>query len=252
MTPDEPAIALRGVSFDRDGLAVLSDVDLDVARGGFLGVVGPNGGGKTTLLKLVLGLLVPTRGDVRVLGRAPADARRDVGYVPQFASFRRDFPISVQETVLMGRLGRTRGWGPHSLRDHDAAREAMARAEVDQLARRAVGSLSGGELQRVLIARALVAEPSLLLLDEPTASVDARLEQQIFDLMRALTERCAVVLVSHDIGFVTRYVTRVACVNRRVVCHHPADIDGSVIEALYGRPMRVVPHDEGLAPRGPS
>ena len=143
-----PAIALHGVSFAYDGPTVLEDVDLEIRAGDFLGLVGPNGGGKSTLLNLVLGLLTPDTGTVRVLGEPPSRRRVDVGYVPQFASFNRAFPISVESTVLMGRLGRTRplfGW---RRRDRELAEQAMVDMEVADLRRRPIGALSGGQLQR--------------------------------------------------------------------------------------------------------
>lgn len=238
-----PAIDIRGMSFRYDSLPVLEDVNLTVERGEFLGLVGPNGGGKTTLLKLMLGLLEPAQGTVRILGRPPAQMRRTMGYVPQFASFRRDFPISVQETVLLGRLGIAPRFGGYSWRDRQAADRAMSETEVFALRYRPLSALSGGELQRVLIARALAAEPSLLLLDEPTANVDLRVENDIFELLKQLNARTTIVVVSHDIGFVSRYVRRVACLNRTLACHTTSEITGEVITELYGRPVRMVRHD---------
>jgi zinc transport system ATP-binding protein len=242
---------LRSVWFRFDGPDVLEAIDLAVGEREFLGVVGPNGGGKTTLLKLLLGLLEPTRGEVRVLGGRPADARKAIGYVPQFASFRRDFPISVEETVLMGRLGIAPPlWGYRPL-DREVAHRVMAETEVLDLQRRPLSALSGGELQRVLIARALAAEPAILLLDEPTANVDVRLESDIFDLLKQINRRAAIVVVSHDIGFVSEYVTRVACLNRTLVCHTSAELTGDMIRQLYGRPVRMVRHEDRLGGRGP-
>jgi zinc transport system ATP-binding protein len=237
-----PVIELRGASFRYDGPTILEAVDLSIQKGEFLGVVGPNGGGKTTLLKLILGLLEPTEGAVFVAGRRPAEGRRTIGYVPQFAAFRRDFPITVEETVLLGRLGIAPRLGGYRQRDREAARLAMTDTEILGLRKRPLAALSGGELQRVLIARALVAEPEILLLDEPTANVDLRREMDIFELLKKVNRRATIVVVSHDIGFVSRYVTRVACLNRTLICHTAAEITGEVIEALYGRPMRMVRH----------
>jgi zinc transport system ATP-binding protein len=237
---------LRGVWFRYDGPDVLEGIDLAVVEREFLGVVGPNGGGKTTLLKLLLGLLEPTRGEVRVLGGRAADARKAIGYVPQFTSFRRDFPISVEETVLMGRLGIAPPLGRYRSSDREVARRVMTETQVLDLRRRPLSALSGGELQRVLIARALAAEPTILLLDEPTANVDVRVENDIFDLLREINRRATIVVVSHDIGFVSQYVTRVACLNRTLVCHASAELTGEMIRALYGRPVRMVRHDGRL------
>lgn len=233
-------IEFRNVSFSFGGPPVLEAVDLSVEPGEFLGVVGPNGSGKTTLLRLVLGLLEPDRGDVRVLGGTPAEARHRVGYVPQFARFRRDFPLTVEQMVLMGRLGPGAAIGGWRRRDRELAGQAMSELEIADLARRSIATLSGGQLQRALIARALTGDPEILLLDEPTANVDFRLEERLFDRLRALTEHCTVLVVSHDVGFISSYVSRVACVNRSVETHTPAGMTGDTIESLYGAPVQMV------------
>ncbi len=240
-----PLIELKDVSFAYDiGPPVLEHVSLAVEEGEFLGLVGPNGGGKSTLLKLVLGLLRPGEGEVRVNGRAPQQVRTMIGYVPQYARFARDFPISVEETVLLGRLGKTRLVGGYRPADREAARRAMAETEVRDLRQRPLGTLSGGQLQRVLVARALACDPQILILDEPTANIDLRMETEIFDLFKDLNRRMTIVVVSHDIGFISRYVTRVACLNRTLLCHLPAPIGAEVIERLYGMPVQRIPHGE--------
>ena len=185
-----PAIELSQVSFSYGLVPVLQNVSLQVATGEFLGLVGPNAGGKSTLLKLVLGLLRPQRGRVQVLGRRPAQARRRIGYVPQYPGFARDFPISVEQVVLLGRLGAGRGRMPgfFSSADRSAAYQALQEVEADDLAHRQIGALSGGQLQRVLLARALVAQPEILILDEPTANIDMRLESDIFDELKRLNQ----------------------------------------------------------------
>jgi zinc transport system ATP-binding protein len=239
----KPIIEIDDVSFAYDiGPPALEHVSLTVDDGEFMGLVGPNGGGKTTLLKIVLGLLKPSAGTVRVAARTPRAARGMIGYVPQYARFVRDFPISVEKTVLLGRLGRTRSWGGWRAPDLAAARKAMAETEVLDLARRPLDTLSGGQLQRVLVARALACEPRILLLDEPTANVDLRAEAEIFDLFKALNRRMTIVVVSHDIGFISRYVTRVACLNHSLVCHQPVPIGAEVLEQLYGMPVQRIVH----------
>jgi len=236
------AIEFRNVSFGYDGVPVLDGVNLSIEKGEFLGIVGPNGGGKTTMLKLALGLLQPDRGQVMVMGRKPAQGRAVIGYVPQFAGFHRDFPITVEQTVRLGRIGMAPVVGGYRRDDHEATRQAMQETQVLGLRRRTLEMLSGGELQRVLIARALVSNPDILLLDEPTANVDLRMETDIFELLREINRRATIVVISHDIGFISRYVTRVACLNRTLICHTTAEITGEVIERLYGRPMRMVSH----------
>ncbi len=235
-------IELEDVTFSFGGLAAVQNVNLKVEAEEFLGIVGPNAGGKSTLLKLILGLLEPQKGCIRVLGRVPAEASRSVGYVPQYPSFPRDFPISVEQTVLMGRLGSGPVTGGYRRADREASRYFMDEVEIGELGPRQIGTLSGGQLQRVLLARALVGEPQILILDEPTANIDQRLESDIFDLLKLLNERMAILVVSHDVAFISSYVNRVACLNRTLVCHHTDAIDGQVIQELYGEEVRMVAH----------
>lgn len=237
-----PAVELRGVSFSYGHTPVLEDVDLAAEKGRFLGVIGPNGGGKTTLLKLVLGLLEPDAGEVRVLGRRPAEARGRVGYVPQHARFAADLPVRVRDVVLMGRLGpglRVASW---SEEDRAAARTAMERTELLELADRPAGRLSGGQLQRMLIARALAMEPELLLLDEPTSSVDTRMGRNLYALLEEMAGRVTVILVSHDIGVIAREVDSVACLNRRLYYHGSDELSAEALKAAYGGPVELVSH----------
>ena len=243
-----PVIDIRSLSFSYGSVPTLSGIDLQVAEGEFLGIVGPNAGGKSTLLKLILGLLQPQSGGLRVLGRSPRAASRRLGYVPQYPSFPRDFPISVEQAVQLGRLGQGGSrwqalWpGRAHGADHEAVRRALAEVEAGDIAKRQIGSLSGGQLQRVLLARALVGQPRILILDEPTANIDQRLESEIFDLLKTLNTRMTILVVSHDIAFISRYVSRVACVNRTLVCHRTDAVDGAVIQELYGENVRMIAH----------
>lgn len=245
-----PVIDIGALNFSYGSVPTLLGIDLQVSEGEFLGIVGPNAGGKSTLLKLILGLLQPQSGRVRVLDRSPRLASRLLGYVPQHPSFARDFPITVEQVAQMGRMGVHRNgallealWpGRMSGADREAVRDALREVEAGDIAKRQIGSLSGGQLQRVLLARALVGEPRILILDEPTANIDQRLEGEIFDLLKALNARMTILVVSHDIAFISRYVSRVACVNRTLVCHRTDAIDGAVIQELYGEPMRMIAH----------
>jgi zinc transport system ATP-binding protein len=245
------ALAFQDVSFGYgDGPDVVERVDLEVGTHELIGLIGPNGGGKSTLLKLAAGLLKPRQGTVRVFGRPPHEARDEIGYVPQFALFPRDFPITVAQVVLLGRLGG--GPGIHwSAADRAAADRAIEETELAALAHRPLSALSGGELQRVLIARALAAEPRLLLLDEPTSNLDQRAEEDMFALLAKLTDRMAVVLVSHDVGFVTGFVQRVACISRTLICHGTSELTGEVINELYGHPVRAIHHAHHHPPAAP-
>ena len=237
-----PVIELSGVSFAYGTVPVLQDVELAVAPGEFLGIVGPNAGGKSTLLKLILGLLEPVAGRVRVLGRRPQAASPAIGYVPQYPAFARDFPVTVEQVVLTGRLGRGRLLGGYRREDREMARWVMTQTEIVDLAPRRIATLSGGQLQRVLVARALACEPQILILDEPTANIDMRVESDIFDLLRVLNQRMTILVVSHDVAFISAYVRRVACVNRTLLCHATESIDGQVIQDLYGGEVRHVAH----------
>ncbi|RME33035.1 MAG: ABC transporter ATP-binding protein [Gammaproteobacteria bacterium] len=235
------AIRLHGVSFSYDGHRVLEDVSLEVPAGEFLGLIGPNGGGKSTLIRIILGLLRPDSGTVELLGLPPEEGRRRVGYVPQFAGFDREFPVSVEETVLMGRLP-ARTFGGYTRADREAVARLLEELALEAYRTRPLRTLSGGELQRVLIARALACDPELLILDEPTANVDLRGEQDIFGLLARLNQRMTILVVSHDIGFITGYVTRVACLNRTLLCHGTGELDRAAIDHLYGGHVHRIRH----------
>ena len=240
---DEAVITMRDVTFSYDGYPVLEDVHVKVSRGEFACIVGPNGGGKTTLLKLVLGLLQPGQGSVRVFGVPPAQARARMGYVPQSYAYDPQFPVRVMDVVLMGRVHQSRWLGPYSRGDKDAAAEALRQVKLLDLHNRPLAALSGGQRQRVIIARALVCEPELLLLDEPTASLDLAFENELYDLLRELNRHMTIVMVSHDVGFVSGVVSKVICVKRKVVVHPTTEITGEIIQEIYGSDVRMVRHD---------
>jgi len=207
-----------------------------------VGIVGPNGSGKTTLLKIILGLLKPDKGSVEVLGKPPNQAVKEIGYMPQLTPFSISFPITVEETVLMGRLGKTSKIGLFGKVDKELAAESMKAVEIINLRKRSIGSLSGGQLQRVLIARALTCNPEIMILDEPTANVDMKVEKDIFDLLKKLNEKITIIVVTHDIGFISQYITKVACINRTLICHPTSQLTGETIENLYGTHVHMVHH----------
>jgi len=236
-----PAAELAGVTVSLGGHTVLEDVSLRIGSHDYLALLGPNGGGKTTLVKVLLGLLTPDRGVVRILGRPPRQARGEVGYVPQHVRFDLAFPIRVRDVVLMGRLGHSRS-GRIGGADRAVAEAALDRLEMGHLAERPVGALSGGQLQRVLIARALAQEPRLLLLDEPTASLDERVGRGIWELCEELAEQMAIVVVSHDLGAISRHVRNVACLNGRLYSHPSKELTPEILEATYGCPVDLLAH----------
>ena len=239
---ENSVIKIQDLHFSYGNPVILEDIQLDIKAKEFIGMVGPNGSGKTTLLKIILGLLEPDKGSVEVLGKKPHQVVKEIGYMPQFTPFSRDFPISVEETVLMGRLGKTSSIGLFSKEDKQLAAESMEAVEIIDLRKRSIGSLSGGQLQRVLIARALTCNPEIMILDEPTANVDMKVEKDIFDLLKKLNEKITIIVVTHDIGFISQYITKVACINRTLVCHPTSELTGETIENLYGTHVHMVHH----------
>ena len=240
-------IRLENVWVQHDGVPVLEDVNLVVREGDFIGVIGPNGGGKTTLLRTILGLTKPSRGKVTVLGTSPLKGRRFVGYVPQYSSFDRHFPVSAWDVVLMGRLAHAGRFRRYTEEDRAAATAALRAVEMLDLKDRQIGRLSWGQRQRVLIARALASEPQVLLLDEPAAALDSRIEAGLYDLLRALNEKVTIVMVSHDIGVISAYVKSIACLNRRLVYHNSREISRDMLSVAYECPVDLIAH--GLAHR---
>jgi len=239
-------VSFQNVTFSYDGAPVLDDVSFTIQERTFISIVGPNAGGKTTLLKLMLALLKPSRGTIEIFGHPPEKARPRIGYMPQYVQFDPNFPVTVLDVVLMGRLGNGVRFGPYGKVDKAIALEALAKLEMDKARNRPFMALSGGQRQRVLIARALTAEPELLLLDEPTSNVDMAVETELFELLNTMSKTITVVVVSHDLGFVSQYVQSVICVNRLVMMHPTTAVTGEVISALYGSDVRMVRHDHGV------
>jgi zinc transport system ATP-binding protein len=229
----ENIIKVRDLDFSYNGQPVLRDVDLEVAAGDFMAMIGPNGGGKTTLLKLMLGLLSADRGQILIFGKSPKAVSHRIGYVPQDVHINKDFPVSVLDVVLMGKLKPGRGRTRYSKNDRAAARQALEQVEMTDYEDRRIGELSGGQLQRVFVSRALVTEPDLLFLDEPTASIDTKGQREFYALLKELNETITIIVVSHDLMVVSGYVKSVACVNQRLHYHGHAELTGEMIELMY-------------------
>ncbi len=240
MTSNSPIIQLEHVNVSFQDLQALDDVSLTVPAGSFLAIIGPNGAGKTTLLQVILGLVRPASGTVRVFGKSPSELdgeRHRIGYVPQVMSVDVNFPVSVGDVVLMGRYGRMGLFRRPSAADRAAALQAMQRVGIADLAERPIRRLSGGQRQRTFLARALANEPDLLLLDEPTTGVDPASSEGLYELLRVLhAGGITMLLVSHDVGVVASYVEGVVCINRRLVAHgRPAEVLGSEeLTKMYG------------------
>ena len=237
-----PAISFSNVSYAYQQAKVLEDITVDIVEEEFFGIIGPNAAGKSTLLKLMLGLLKPDAGEIRVLGKTPAEASRHIGYVPQYPSFPRDFPIKVIDVVLLGHLGNSIRVGAFSREEKELAIKGLEVVEIAHLAEAPISSLSGGQVQRMLIARALTSQPEILVLDEPTANIDVQAEENIFALLKQYNEHMTIIVVSHDIAFISGYVDRVGCLNRNMICHETENISGKTIEELYGAPVKMIHH----------
>ncbi len=238
---EPPVLEVSGVTFGYDREAVLVDVNLRIDRHDFLAVIGPNGGGKTTLLRVVLGLEQPWQGQVRwnLPGRRRAGR---IGYVPQFSTFDRNFPLSLRDAVIMGRVGRLGLFGRYRADDHKAVDAILERLRLSHLAGVPIADVSGGQLQRALIGRALVADPDILLLDEPTSSVDAETRLTLSELLSDLNRRIPIVVVTHDVtGFATQ-VRQIACVNRRLYYHSGGQLSHDQLEEAYGCPVELIAH----------
>ena len=238
-----PVVTVKELSVILGGTKILDGLSLNVQEGEFLGIVGPNGGGKTTLLRVILGLQKPTSGSVKVFGNDPIESRSRIGYVPQYLFFDRDFPVSVGEAVLMGRLSSRGLFKRFGREDRALTDQALDTVGIAGLKRRPVGKLSGGEMQRMLIARALVGQPELLLLDEPTSSIDPEMKTTIYDLLDKLRESMTIILVTHDTGAVSRKVSRIACLNCRVTVHEPEEITSEELSGAYRYPVDMVKHE---------
>lgn len=221
----------------------LAGVCLDVDDKEYLGVIGPNGGGKTTLLKAILGLVSASSGTIEIYGRKPGKTGTLVGYVPQFTGLDKSFPVTVREVVLMGRLQQKLSlFHQFTAEDKNAADGLLDRVGIYSLARRQIAALSGGEFQKMLIARALAVNPKLLLLDEPTASVDAKSREQIFQLLEELNKSMTIILVTHDLLAVSSQVRKLACLNGKLVYHGETELNEGIVNDLYGCPVDLIAH----------
>jgi len=244
---EQPAVLLDQVSFSYPlGHSIFTSVSLQLPALDFACIVGPNGGGKTTLVKLILGLLHPTAGRLTVLGVQPVKARPRIGYLPQHAVTDPNFPIKVLDVVLMGLLSPRRSIGRFSRAEKTTALEVLDSVGIGHLASNPFATLSGGQRQRTLLARAVVARPDLLLLDEPEAGLDQRVEQEFFELLLQLNQHTTILLVSHDLGFVSSYVKTVVCIGERVEVHPTSSISGRTINEIYGGEVNMIRHDHSL------
>jgi zinc transport system ATP-binding protein len=235
----DDVVCMHGVSFAYDHRPAISNVTLHVKRGSTLGVIGPNGGGKSTLMKLMLGILKPDAGTVTVLGMPPKEACKDgglVGYVPQRHAIDWTFPITVRQVVQLGRIGHKKFLGGFSRDDKNAVKEALEAVDMLQLADQPIGGLSGGQQQRVFIARALVAKPKVLFLDEPTTGIDQHGQEKFAALLDSLKKKfgLTLIMVTHDLRAAVASCDRVACLSKTLHYHdHPNSLSRDVLFKVF-------------------
>lgn len=235
-------LSIEHLFFQYDKAMILEDVSLSIKEREFIGIFGPNGGGKTTLLKLILGFLRPYRGVVNLFGEQPQESRHAIGYVPQSIRFDRDFPISALEVVMMGCLTTLNIWGRYPRETKEKALRSLERVGLSHKALASFGTLSGGEMQRVLIARAIVNQPRMLILDEPTASVDPHAEQTIHELLAELNTEMTILMVTHDLQTIIGKVGRLLCVHRKVTSLQTKEICEHFALGLYHTPISTQNH----------
>ncbi len=236
------AVELRNVSFSYNNTEVLKEVTFSIPERDFLALMGPNGGGKTTLLKICVGLLKPITGTVKIFGKDPNSVRNLIGYVPQEINPNRSFPITVFDVVSMGRLANKKFIKRLDAKDFEKIEETLKKVHLWTLKDRKIGELSGGQRQRAFIARALVSEPRILFMDEPTASVDPAFQTELYELLKDLNQEITIVVVSHDLSVLSSYVKSVACVNGRVYYHPSAELTEHTIQKVYHCPVELIAH----------
>ncbi|GAB4230692.1 MAG: ABC transporter ATP-binding protein [Chlamydiales bacterium] len=237
MTLKSPVINCQDLNFSYGDFPIIRSANFSIAEKQYVGIIGPNGGGKTTLLKLILGFLTPKSGKLLVLGRPPKESSSRVAYVPQNLAIDRQFPLSVMELVLMGRLSHLSWFGRFNSEDRDRAMESLEKMGIGHLSGRSFGTLSTGQAQRALIARALVSDPLLLLLDEPTANVDAESEAEIHRILKELKESMTILMVSHDLDTMIHDVDRILCVQFSIKELAPEQVCAHFAYGLYHPPL---------------
>ena len=237
------AVSIKNLTVKYRETPAIAGVSLDVLEGDYLGIIGPNGGGKTTLLKAILGLVTPSCGKISVYGKKPGKSEKLIGYVPQISALDKAFPITVRQVVQTGMLKPNFTlFHQYTQKDKEKADEYLKRVGIYKLKDRMISQLSGGEFQKMLIARALAVEPKLLLLDEPTASVDASSAEQIFSLLSELNQSMTIIMVTHDLLAVSSQVKTLACMNGRLVYHGGTQLNEEIAKALYGYPLDLLKH----------
>ena len=253
----KPIIEIKNLSAGYDGRTVLHDVNLSIYERDFLGIIGPNGGGKTTLIKCILGLLKPTGGEIRFnvpeeassttstgvsFQSSSAKSQLLLGYLPQYSTIDRKFPISVEEVILSGLSIQKSLTFRFTPEQREKGRQIISRMGLEGLEHRSIGQLSGGQLQRALLGRAIISDPAVLILDEPSTYIDKRFEARLYELLAEINKECAIILVSHDIGTVLQQVKSIACVNETLDYHPDTGVTTEWLERNFNCPIELLGH----------
>jgi zinc transport system ATP-binding protein len=240
----QPLIELSNICASYEEKVALTDVNLTIYEKDFLGIIGPNGGGKTTLIKLILGLKKPSSGTIRFFRGGNEVQNLRMGYLPQYSSIDKKFPISVYEVILSGLSSQKQLFRRYTAQQHQMVNDMVHRMGLEGMEQTAIGALSGGQLQRVLLGRALVSEPDVVILDEPNTYIDARFQERLYELLGEVNKERAIVLVSHDIGSVVQNVKTIACVNETLDYHPDAGLSEDWIEEHFGCPIDLIGHGD--------
>lgn len=233
-------IEIKNLSAGYDGRTVLRNVNLTVYERDFLGIIGPNGGGKTTLIKCILGLMKPSSGEIILHDHHQSSFT--MGYLPQYNTIDRKFPISVEEVILSGLSVHKSLHSRFTPEHREKAATVIARMGLEGLEHRAIGQLSGGQLQRALLGRAIISDPSVVILDEPSTYIDKRFEARLYELLVEINKECAIILISHDIGTVLQQVKSIACVNETLDYHPDAGVTNEWLEKNFNCPIELLGH----------
>lgn len=236
-------LELQNVTAGYNDHIVLEDVNLSIYEKDFIGVIGANGSGKTTLLKVILGLLPPMRGNVRFFIEETRQIKKYIGYMPQASMFDKKFPITVKDVVISGLIAKAGLFRYFSRKHKTQVKKIMEQMDILHLKNRAIGELSGGQMQRVFLARALISSPKLLVLDEPNTYVDKGFEKNFFEILTGLNKEMAIILVSHDLGMISSHVKSIACISYHLHYHDSSEITQEQLDS-YNCPIDLITHGD--------
>ena len=237
-------IKIENLSAGYDQKTVLHDINLEISEKDFLGIIGPNGGGKTTLMKVILGLLKPSEGKITFYDNGMPVEQLEIGYLPQYNSIDKKFPISVYEVILSGLNRQKSLFSRFTKEHHERVKETISMMGLEGMENKPIGQLSGGQMQRALLGRAIVSNPKAIFLDEPNTYIDKRFEARLYSLLEEINKQRAVILVSHDIGSVLQTVKSIACVNGTLDYHPQSEVSAEWIEEKLQCPIELLGHGE--------